>query len=303
MRRDSLVGLAAAASAGIIWGFLGPVVRGLIDLGISPMQMSCIRYIIVFAILIVYVAVFDRDSLKTGRKALAVMVMMGVVGTFLNSTCYFEAMGRISLSLSTVLQYIAPFIVVAMSYPLFGERITPVKAVAVCTAFIGCILCTGALTSPGDLDIIGISLAALSGLFFGMYTLGSKGLSRSGLSSTTILLYSSLFCVIASAPFCGLPSALGTLASSWEAAGMMLVLGVLITLLPFWLFNYALQKADASKVSIVTFIEPLTATAVGLAVFGEAVDTGTAVGMAMILVSLVAVNGFGRRGDQGPSDA
>ena len=44
-------GALAALAAGIVWGFLGPFVRGCEDIGISTMQMTCVRYIVVIAVL------------------------------------------------------------------------------------------------------------------------------------------------------------------------------------------------------------------------------------------------------------
>ena len=48
---DRNLGIAAAFIAGITWGFLGLLARGLNDYGISSVQITCLRYIVVSVVL------------------------------------------------------------------------------------------------------------------------------------------------------------------------------------------------------------------------------------------------------------
>ncbi|MBR3410767.1 MAG: EamA family transporter, partial [Candidatus Methanomethylophilaceae archaeon] len=77
---------------------------------------------------------------------------------------------------------------------------------------------------------------------------------------------------------------------SVENLVLVVSLGLLMTLLPFTLFNYALDRIEAGKASIITFAEPLTATAIGFLLYGEVLTIEAAIGMAMIMAALVAIN-------------
>lgn len=288
------LGIAAAFGAGITWGFLGLFVRGIYDGGISPMQLTCVRCIIVSVILGAYLFVFHRDALRIDRRTVAMILFLGIFGLALNSTLYFEAITRISLSLSTVLQYIAPFIVVMASVFLFGERMTARKGVAIITAFSGCILCTGVLTDAGSMNAMGIAMALLSGVFFAAYALGSKDLSRHGVSPTVILFYASVVCSLFLMPISDMPRIAGILSSSDDMLLLVIGTGILMTLLPFGLYNYAIDKIDVGMVSIITYVEPLAATIVGFVFYSEAVTVDAVVGIAVILVAVVLLNHSGR---------
>ena len=227
----------------------------------------------------------SKRKLRIDRRTLIIVLIIGIVGTALNSTCYFGAMSRISLSLSTVLQYIAPFIVVMASVPLFGERMTSLKMVAVIVAFVGCVLCTGVIGDPGNMDIIGLTLGAASGLFFAIYTLGSKDLSRHSVSPMTMLFYTSLVCCIVLFPFSDIPDVAVEVSSDpW-----VLVL-IIATLLPFGLYNYAVGKIEVGMASIITYVEPMAATVVGFMFYSESVSLESVLGIAAILVAVMLVN-------------
>ncbi len=283
-------GAVAALAAGIIWGFLGPFVRGCEDIGISTMQMTCLRYIVVIAVLAPLVWVRREDAVRPNRWHILLLVAMGTVGIAANSTFYFQSMTMIPLSASTVLQYLAPFIVVALSVPLFRERLSATKLAAVVMAFVGCVLCTDLISHPGSMDLLGIAFGAISGFCFASYTLCSKGLARAGHQPTEVLFYSGIVCFVCLAPFCDLPAAVSHTLSSVENLVLVVSLGILMTLLPFILFNYALDRIEAGKASIITFAEPLTATIIGFLMYSEVLTFEAAIGMAMIMVALIIIN-------------
>lgn len=284
------LGILAALSAGIVWGLLGFFVRTSDDLGISPMQLTCLRYIMIFAIVCVYIMVRNMKLFKVDRRTVFILLLMGLIGTILNSVTYLESMTLISLSLSSVLQYVAPFFVILISVPLLKEKLTLNKILAVIGAFVGSILCTGVLTDPGSMNLWGIFLAALSGFCFSVYTVGSKILSKDGYSVSTVLLYTSLICWVGLAPFCDLPGAFDLMIHSTDALLIVIGMGLFVTLLPFVLFNYSLTKIEAGKASILTYAEPLAATVIGLIIYGEGVGIDTATGITLILLALIVIN-------------
>ena len=288
-RTSEHIGVLAALSAGIIWGLLGLFVRGLDEMGVSPMQMTCLRYIIVTLFLLAYVLVKDRGMLRSDPGNIWIFLLMGVVGTILNSVCYFASMSMISLSLAAVLQYTSPFIVILLSVPALNEKLTRMKILSVVGAFIGCVLCTGVLTAPGEMDVLGVLLGAFSGLCFAIYTVGSKVAYSKGCSVPTVLFYTSLICCVGLAPFCDLPGAVSLMIVDRTVLWMVLGSGIFVTLLPFVLFNSSLKRIEAGKASTITYVEIVAATVVGFLVYKEGVTVDSVIGMLLILAALVAI--------------
>ena len=70
----------------------------------------------------------------------------------------------------------------------------------------------------------------------------------------------------------------------------MVALGILCTLIPYVLYTWGLERMDPGKVSVLAFVEPMVATVMGFAVFGEAVDPSGLLGIALILVSVVLLS-------------
>lgn len=288
--------LMAVVTASVLWGFLGLFVRGLSDVGMSPMQMTCLRYAVMAVALCMFMISRNRKLFRVDRRSFLVMVAIGVFGSSLNSVCYFASMERISLSLSTVLQYLSPFMVVLLSVPLFGERLTRSKVLALVMAFLGCIACTGVLSSSTAVDAIGIALGAVSGLFYSVYTLGSRMvIGRYGV--VTVSFYSALTACLVLVPFSDVPSAVGIAVSSVHTISLVLGLGLLMTLTTFGLYMYGIKGLGAGKASIVTFLEPVAATVLGLMVYGEDVTMGIIIGMGLVLASLLVLS----RGDRMPA--
>ena len=282
------LGTAEALSAGIIWGFLGIFVRGCSEIGLTPMQMTCLRYLIVTIIMFFYV--WRRKLFSCDRESVILFVVMGVVGLIMNSTFYFQSMLMIPLSVSTVLQYLSPFIVLVLSVPLFGEKIGGRKTLAVIIAFAGCVLCTNIFSESGSISTLGVIYGAASGFFYAVYILCSKKLADKGCPTPVILFYTAMICFAGLVPVCGFGDAVSAMVSSPENLLLIIALGIFLTLLPFALFNHSLEFIEAGKASIISFAEPLTATAVGLLLYGEEITIETAAGMAVLFLALVIIS-------------
>ena len=77
----------------------------------------------------------------------------------------------------------------------------------------------------------------------------------------------------------------------------MLALGLLITLLPYFLYNFGLNRLDAGVASVLAFIEPMVATVAGFLIYNESPTVFNLLGIALILAAVVLLNiQFGDRG-------
>jgi len=284
------IGEIAAISAGIAWGFLGIFVREADSMGISSIALTCLRYLMISFILGAYFLIRRKDAFRFHRKDLGVLLFMSVVGVILNSITYLEAMKMTSLSIASVLQDISPFFVLLLAVPLFHERITRRKGLAVVMAFLGCVLCTRVLTDLDDVNMAGVAIALISGINFSFYSICMKVLVNRGYDVLTLMFYSSMICWIGLMPFGDLPSVIGIMSVDPKAILIIVFMGLAMTLLPFLLYNYALSKTEAGTASICTYAEPLTATVIGLMMFNEAVSIDSIVGIALIMIALVMIN-------------
>ena len=70
----------------------------------------------------------------------------------------------------------------------------------------------------------------------------------------------------------------------------MLALGILITTLPYFLYNYGLHRMDAGVASVMAFIEPMIATIAGFLIYNESPTMANFIGIGLILSAVIILN-------------
>lgn len=134
--------LAAAAC----WGCIGLFNRPMLNAGIAPENLVVIRNLGGLAVLALFFLCTDRSVFKMKAKHLPIFIATGIISVVLFTLCYFNAQKLCSLSVSAILLYTAPAMVVLMSALVFKEKITGKKLLALALALLGCALVTGVFT-------------------------------------------------------------------------------------------------------------------------------------------------------------
>jgi drug/metabolite transporter (DMT)-like permease len=204
---------------------------------------------------------------------------------FLLSTtlCYFGAIAFLPLANALALAFIGPLVSTALAPWLLGEHAGVRRWVAVVVGFAGTLV----VIRPGWAAFEWASLLGVAaGVSYGLYQLTTRRLSGSGRASVT-LFYTSVFgfavLSLVVAPFWTPPDLAG-----W---GLMLIMGSVGALAHFLIIS-AFEHAPAPLLSPVSYMEMISAVAVGWLVFGDFPDAFTWTGIALIVVSgLLVVTG------------
>ena len=148
--------------AGSLWGFMGFFRRTLDSIGLSAMGVIAVRCFFALIFFGVLMLATDREAFKIKLKDIWVFVGCGVISLLVFGWCYFKAMDHMSLSTAAILLYTAPCFVILMSVPLFKEKLTARKLVAMALAFFGCCLVSGIGSGDGHITVI------TTGMYFSM---------------------------------------------------------------------------------------------------------------------------------------
>ena len=284
-KKAALIVALSAAS----FGFLGVPVRFLHENGFAPLDITAVRLFVTTIALVLIALVVDRDLFKVRKKDLLFFILFGFF-KLMSDVTLFRAQVTIELSLSTLLQMTAPYYVLVISLFLFKERITLMKILAMLVAFIGCIFVTGVITGGmHSLDFVGVASALISGLFFGLYTIGCKLSSDKGYKPVTTMMYMFLFASLMTIPFANDVKVVESFVDVHLIAGV-LSLGVLMTLIPFFVSTWGVQKLEASKVSLISVMEVITACIVGYFLFDEEMTVLNIIGMSLVVASIVIMD-------------
>jgi drug/metabolite transporter, DME family len=129
----------------------------------------------------------------------------------------------------------------------------------------------------------GVLLAFLAGLAYALYVLTAKAtLRRSAPLPTTALTFAS-GAVLLTPALLWTSEPASQLARGWP---WLLYLGAVATAGAYAIYTVGLRRVPASVAGVTTLLEPLTATILGVALFGERLGAAGAVGAVLMVVAL-----------------
>ena len=283
---DPVKGYLSVVLAAVLWGTSGTTGKALFSQGMSPFELVQIRVALSSLILLVFLAGFDRQSLRFKVKDLWLFLLLGGAAMAMVQGMYFYAISKIQVAAAILLEYMAPIMVTAFSVIFWQERLTRVKAVSLFGAFFGCYLMVSGhnleLLSLNRLGVLGGFAAAVS---FAAYSLIGERLMRE-YKPRTVLFYAILFSAVTwhiiYPPFHYVTA--GFSADQWIKIGYIALFG---TAIPFGLFYLGINYIRAARASITAIMEPISAGVFAYLFLGETMAPLQLAGGVMAVVAVV----------------
>ena len=278
---------ALVLAAGICWGVSGLFNRRLTALGFTSTGIVIVRNLGAVVLLALALLLTDRGAFRIRPRHLPYFLGTGIVSLLIFTLCYFRSQQINSLALAAILMYTAPAFVVLLSVPVFGDRITGRKLLALVVAFGGCVLASGLIGGTLELTLTGLLPGLGSGVFYASYSIFAR-MAMKHYKSMTITFYTFLVAAIGSLALLAFGAA-DYSAAQWNGTAAANIIGLLVvaTVAPYLLYTKGLEGlGDGGKASILASIEPVVAAFVGVLAFGEPLGLGTVGGLACILISV-----------------
>lgn len=292
VKNRELIGTLLVVLAGISWGVTGIFVRYFTELGLSSLQITVFKIAFAALVMLLYCLVFNRDALKIEKRDIWVFAGAGFISMDFFTICYFSTIQSTSLSVAAVLLYVAPAIVMLMSIPLFGEKLSILKCISCVLAFIGCVLTAGIIGSGTAIPAASLATGLLSAFGYALYSIFGQIALNKGYQPMTMTTYTFLFATVG-ALFLLKPAEVAEAASKTSApvfVGVLMLMSIVVSLLPYILYTNGLTYIRPSKASIIASVEPVTATVVGALVFHEIPDLFGFIGILCVLGAVVLLN-------------
>ena len=255
---------------GILCAVLSAVCYGTNPFGALPLYEEGVNTATVLAhrfglavILLAIVMLIKRENFKVTRHEFKVLFSLGIL-------------------------FVYPVMVAVIMAAFFKEKVTMMTIVAIVMSLVG----IGLLYKGGtgvSLSIIGIVLCILSSLAYAIYIIVVNQ-SSIKMSSFKVTFYAMLVCEITLILYSftspelylhALPSA-----RAWSFA---VWLSVVPTILSLVFMTVAVHHVGATPTAILGALEPLTAVAIGVVVFGEVLTPRLIVGILFILFAVMLV--------------
>ncbi len=250
----------------IMWGTLGAFVR---QISMTSTQIALIRTLLAGATLLaIYFLGKQRLTrerfLKNGWK----LALAGCAMAF-NWIALFEAYKLTSVSVATVVYYMAPAIVIAASPYLFHEKLTRSKLIGAAAALLGMVFISFT-DGAGIVSADGVAMAFGGAILYATVILCNKSIQDMSGFETTLVEFAFAILVL-------LPYSLCLTGETWQmpdATGVfcLLVIGIFHTGLCYWMYFSAVQRVSAQTTAICSFADPFSALFVSFFVLGESMS-------------------------------
>ena len=282
-----LIGLVLIALAAISWGTTGATMTLLArHAAADPLLVGFVRLAIAAPVLLGAAVVSTRNwRLTTGRDALALLAMGGAMAAY--QVFYFTAVTVTGVAVAALLAICsAPLMITGLAALFLRERLTPIIGISLAMAVAGTALLVIGPRSLGEIPAdfaLGALLALGAGLSYAIYVVVGKA---------TLARVSPL-------PLAGVTFTVAALALSpvlwWEASvaeplakgwPLFLYLGLVPTALAYGLYTVGLRRTPATVAGITTLLEPLTASTLGVLLFGERLGVAGILGGILLLAAI-----------------
>jgi len=279
-----LRGLGLIALAAVSWGTTGSVTTLLVShASATPLLVGAAR-MLTGAVLLLAAARLVEGAIRPAPGEAWRYLALGACMALFQAT-YFTAVTRVGIAVTALVAICsAPIMIAALATALLGERPTRGLVVALVLGVAGTALLVAApvATPTAPRPLSGVLLALAAGLAYALYVV----IAKAAVMRTAPLRLAALTFAVAAvlmAPALLMPGAATQLALGWLG---LLYLGAVTTAGAYALYTAGLRYVSASAAGVASLLEPLTATLLGVLLFGERFGVLGWIGAALLLAGL-----------------
>jgi len=251
--------------------------------GLNVSSILAYRFTLASIFIWVYILVKGK-SYKTTKSHLIYLISISVIGYVGTSATYFSALKYVSSYIAAILMYIYPSLIVAYEILYLKEKVDYYKEiVALVVATVGIILIVW--NDEINASFLGILLSLASGFFYAFYTVGLQEKRTKEMESIVVTGYILLFSAIS---FLGKSVVTNTLILPNFKAWIYIITFALVSSC-FAIFAYAVgvKLIGDSRTEIISTLEPVFATFMGVIIFNEKLTLFSIIGGIMIISAII----------------
>jgi len=226
------------------------------------------------------------QRIRLSRAQWMAVVVFGICQNALYLGLNFEAMRTVEASLAVVVASMLPLFVAALGRIFLAERLSLVASLGLIAGAVGVMIIMSARISAGA-DIYGLTLCFIGALALAVATLLARGVAGGG----NLWMVVGLQMMVGAAAL--FPAAL--ILEDWTINWTLPLIGAFTytTLLPglaatmFWFM--LIERIGATRAATFHFLNPFFGVAIASAVLGETVGPRDLIGVAVVMVGILAV--------------
>ena len=267
----------AFAFMSVVWGGSYLLIKIAINGGMTAPDIAWLR-VAIAAVLLVAVAWRQLASLR-GRWVLIIAFAVAEISIPFPLIAVGEV--HVASSLTAIIVASVPLIVTVLSLRYDpSERPTRARAAGLVIGFTGVIALVGIDVAGSTAELLGALAIFVAAIGYAIGPMLVK-LGLDGLDSRATMGAALVVAAVILAPIAALntPSRAPTVGAFAAVAA----LGVLCTAVAFVVYTLLIREAGTSRATIITYINPLVAVALGVTLLGERPGPGALAGLLLIL--------------------
>ena len=279
---------------GVICGILAAVCYGTNPFGALPLYEEGVNTSSVlfyrFAMAVIMLGVMLLVERKTFCISKGELKVLGTLGLLFaaSSITYYQSFRFMDAGIASTILFVYPVMVAVIMAAFFKERVTLSTVTAIVLALGGIdLLYKG--DSGASLSTMGILLVMISSLTYAVYIVVVNQ-SRIRMSSLKLTFYVLMICMLSLLAYSlTSPDLHLQLPPSPRAWFFACWLGLVPIVLSLVFMTIAVHEVGATPTAIMGALEPLTAVAIGIVVFGEALTVQLVIGIVLIVSAVLLI--------------
>jgi drug/metabolite transporter (DMT)-like permease len=271
-------GWAAFAAMSAIWGVPYLFIKIAVDDGVSPAFVSFAR--VTIAAVVLLAPAWRAGKLPALRGRWRWLAVLGVVEIVFPFPLIAAGEQRVSSSLAAIVIACVPLLVAVIALRVDPEeRASGRRLVGLLIGLLGVVALVGIDVAGDGRELVGVLflLVAATGYAIGPMVIKAK---LAGLDPRASMGACLAISALALGPFAAASSGTAPSGQAWMA---IVVLGLVCTALALVLFNVLIAEAGPGRATVITYVNPVVAVAVGVAFLDERPGPGAIVGLLLIL--------------------
>ncbi len=298
-RSNKLKGVLFSVLSAMIFGTSPIFFKTIVTTGINTTTQVVLRSIVTMVIAGI-LAVVKRQPILLKGRLLVDALMAFVAGQGLTAILLNSSYAYLPAGMSTSLHFVYPSVVMLACVLLFREKINLPKLIALLLSICAIVLMTN--TSAHG-QIIGVILAVGSGCSYAFYILYLERTPLRDIPVWTFAFWSSLGCLIAAAGLGISTNTLDVSGATVKGISLLMLMVPLQSVLAVRLFQLGVRYSGSTAASLLSTMEPVTSTILGMLILNEAMDAKKLIGCAAIVLSVILVVFGTQRSEQAAEPA
>jgi drug/metabolite transporter (DMT)-like permease len=263
------------------------IVAKVIVQTVDAFTLTLVRSVI-SAIVMGLILFFRGGPIRIWREDRRMLLLLSLLAIPVNQFLFLFGMRYTTASNAALLYATTPILVLIFSRFFLGERLTTVKIAGVILGFVGVMTVIFERGISASMEyLLGNLLIGVAVMAWGLYTVfGKRLIVRYGAveaSSMTLIIGTVMFIPVGAVPALHFPFATLSL-SSWM---QILYLAVITSVFSYFLWYFALGRAEAGKVALFANLQPILTTILAVLLLGQQVTLAFVVGGIIALAGVV----------------